>query len=418
MSELVPKDKTIDNSLALLKEGYLFIQNRCRRYNSDIFETRLMGQKVICISGEEAASVFYDPDKFQRKGAAPKRVQKTLFGVNAIQTMDGEEHHHRKALFMGLMTPERIEELGNLTRTQWKAASKRWGKEDKIVLFEEAQDLLCKVACEWAGVPLKEEEIRERAQDFTDMVDAFGAVGPRFWRGKMARSREEKWVEGIIEDIRKGELMPREGSAAHAMAWHKNLDGKHMESRMAAVELINIIRPIVAIATYIAYGALALQYPESRKKLHTGDQEYLKMFVQEVRRYYPFGPFLGARVREDFSWRGEHFEKGTLVLLDVYGTNHDPRLWENPGKFNPERFHGWKGGMFDLIPQGGGDYHTGHRCAGEQVTIEIMKVSIEHLAKDLQYEIREDEQDISFSMVRMPSRPESGVVLRNIRFLQ
>ncbi|SIE95158.1 Fatty-acid peroxygenase [Mycobacteroides abscessus subsp. abscessus] len=74
------------------------------------------------------------------------------------------------------------------------------------------------------------------------------------------------------------------------------------------------------------------------------------MFVQEVRRFYPFGPFLGAIVRKDFIWNEAEFKEGMLVLLDIYGTNHDPLLWEEPYEFRPERFGNWDGSLFDLIP--------------------------------------------------------------------
>ncbi|HBG5343054.1 TPA: hypothetical protein KQG29_000385 [Clostridioides difficile] len=80
----IPYDEGLDNTLNLLQEGYLFIKNRVSKYQSDIFETRLLGQKVICMTGEEAAKIFYDSELFYRNGATPKRVQKTLFGVGAI----------------------------------------------------------------------------------------------------------------------------------------------------------------------------------------------------------------------------------------------------------------------------------------------------------------------------------------------
>lgn len=75
--ENIPKDPMLDSTLAVLRDGFPFIQKRCQRYQSDIFETRLMLQKTVCIHGEEAAAIFYDPALFKRKGALPKRIQKT-----------------------------------------------------------------------------------------------------------------------------------------------------------------------------------------------------------------------------------------------------------------------------------------------------------------------------------------------------
>jgi fatty-acid peroxygenase len=70
----IPKYKSFDSSIALLKEGFPFIQKRCKRLGTDIFQITLMLQSVICMSGEDAAKVFYDPEKFERKKAVPKRI--------------------------------------------------------------------------------------------------------------------------------------------------------------------------------------------------------------------------------------------------------------------------------------------------------------------------------------------------------
>ncbi len=63
----IPQDKNLDNTLAFLADGYTFIPKRCERYHTDIFATRLMLQKVICIQGEEATQMFYERDRFTRK---------------------------------------------------------------------------------------------------------------------------------------------------------------------------------------------------------------------------------------------------------------------------------------------------------------------------------------------------------------
>ena len=42
-----------DSTLALLSDGYAFIPRRCQRYRSDVFETRLMLTKVVCMRGKK-----------------------------------------------------------------------------------------------------------------------------------------------------------------------------------------------------------------------------------------------------------------------------------------------------------------------------------------------------------------------------
>lgn len=410
----IPQEHTLDATLALLREGYTFIQSRCRKYDTDIFQTRLMGEKVVCMLGEDAASVFYDEQKFRRRGAMPKRVQKTLVGEHGVQTLDAIPHEHRKAMFMSLMTAENIDRLVQLHLHHWRERLPDWERRNGIVLFDEMRCVLAQAVCEWTGVPLEPAETDERSRDFIAMVYAFGAVGPRHWKGRFARRRVEDWIERLVRDVRAGDVVLPEGPAGLFIA-HHDVNGDPLPARVAAVEIINVLRPVVAVATYITFAALALRdYPETRTRIEAGDDEYLLHFVQEVRRFYPFGPFLGARVQQPFIWRDHRFEEGTLVLLDMYGTNHDPRRWHEPDAFRPERFAGWEGNAFDFIPQGGGSPDRGHRCAGERITLDIVAASVRLLVNEITYQVPAD-QNLEVNLRKMPTLPESGFVMEKVK---
>ena len=416
MTNSVPKEEGLDHSLSLLREGYLYILNRRQSFQSDIFETRLLGKKAICMGGKEAAAVFYDNSKFKREGVAPNRVAETLFGKKGVQTLDGDAHKHRKQMFMSLMSRERLQKLNEIHAKQWENALEKWQQMEEIELYEETLEIMCRTACEWAGVPVEEEGIKKLADDLRAMFESATAVGPSHWAGRHARNRVEKGVGELIDQVRDEKLRPEEGTALHEFSWHRDLEGNLLETKVAAVENINILRPIVAISVYINFSALAVHhYPEEREKLKSGDGKLAQMFVQEVRRFYPFFPFAVAEVKDEFTWNDYTFEEGTLTLLDLYGTNHDPTIWENPDVFKPSRFENWDDSPFSFIPQGGGDHYLGHRCAGEWVTIEIMKVSLDFLVNRMTYDV--PEQDLSYSKVSIPSLPNSKVIIRNVRRL-
>src|SRR5690625_3634473 len=365
----IPKDTTLDSSLQLLLEGYRFISNRRRKFQSDIFEVTLMGQKAICISGPEAAEVFYDETNFKRHGAPPKRIKKSIFGEGGVQTLDDEAHRKRKTMFMSLFTENHINELKELTTNDWNAVQDRWKTVEEVNLFEETKQVMCKIACKWAGVPLKETEVENRANDLWALVDAFGAVGRRHWRGRLARKRCDRWIGDVIHQVRMHGLELDEETPLYKIAWHTDLNNDYLDEKTAAVEVINIIRPIVAISLYVLFGALALhRHPKERERVKEGGTEYARIFTQEIRRFYPFTPFVGARVRKEFHWAGHRFTPNRLVLLDVYGMNHDHRLWDSPSEFKPERFKNAKLNEYDFIPQGGGEFIKNHRCGGELVT--------------------------------------------------
>ena len=410
----IPREEGIDHSLSLLREGYMYILNKRRSLNSDIFETRLLGKKAICMGGQEAAELFYDTEKFKRKDAAPNQVVQTLFGKDGVQALDGQAHKHRKQMFMSIMSPNELGRLNDITKKQWELAAIKWEQANKVIFYEEAKEILCRTACEWAGVPVQESEVKKLTNYFGAMFESAGAIGPKQWIGRNARNNAEKWMEELIEKVREGKVNPPENTALYQFSWQRELDGDLLDLKVATVEVLNILRPIVAIAIFINFIALALHhFPEEREKVRNGDEKYAEMFIQEVRRFYPFFPFVVALVKKDFTWKEYRFEEGTLTLLDLYGTNHDPKIWDNPDRFKPDRFANWQESPFGFIPQGGGDYFEGHRCAGEWVTIEVMKASLNFLVNQITYEF--PNQDLSYNMVNIPSIPHSKIIIENVK---
>ncbi|MCB5191480.1 cytochrome P450 [Methylobacillus arboreus] len=402
----------LESSYALWKKGYTFIGNTCDTLGVNAFKTRLLLQPTICMKGEAAARLFYDNDKFLRAGAMPARAQKTLVGIGGVQGLDGQAHRHRKQMFIReLMSHDHISQLVVLHHEYWREAIQQWSPARQIVLFQEAQRLLCKSVCAWAGVPLAERDLSWRAREFGYMIDSGARLGLHHWRGRKARKSCERWIGQLIEDIRHYGKREEASSILQAVAWHHDEQGKLLPQHIAAVELINILRPTVAVAQLAVLSAMALhEFPACRQKLQQGDAHYLDWFVLEVRRFYPFFPFLAAIVSHDFHWEGIDFKQGQRVLLDIYGTHRDPSLWQYPDQFMPERFKSWDGNSFGLIANGGATYDYHHRCPGEWVTIALMKTITQVLVHELEYTV--PEQDLQLNLGSIPALPPSGFIIK------
>lgn len=410
----MPREDGMDNTLSLIREGYLFISNRCHSFQSNIFETRLLGKKAICMRGKEAAKLFYNEDTFKRKGAIPKRVVQSFFGEDSVQTLDEKVHRHRKEMLMSVMTSDRLKQLINILKQQWDKCVDQWEQMDQVILYEEVQKLLCRTACKWVGVPLEEEDVNKRTKELASLFESAASIGPAYWAGRSSRNSLNEWISELVDGIRSGKVNVQDDTILFEFATYNNLDGEPFHVKEASVEVINLLRPIVAISIFINFLVLAVyHYPKEKEKLISRDVHYTEMFVQEVRRFYPFFPFIAALAKKDFTWNDYQFKEGTLTILDIYGTNHDPNIWEDPELFKPERFTNGGNGHFGFIPQGGGDYWLGHRCAGEWVTIEVMKASVDYLVNRMDYDV--PEQDLSFSMVKIPSIPHSKILFKNVR---
>ncbi|WP_373307095.1 cytochrome P450 [Streptomyces longisporoflavus] len=193
------------------------------------------------------------------------------------------------------------------------------------------------------------------------------------------------------------------------MTAHHDADGTPLDPHTAAVEVLNVIRPTVAVAWFLTFAGHALhRWPEHRKLLADGDAAYARAFAHEVRRFYPFAPFVGGIAAADLYWQGQDIPVGSMVLLDLYGQNHDPQLWPKPYIFDPRRFVGREPGRDELVPQGGGDPATNHRCPGEDVTLTVLETLVPRLAA-LHYDV--PEQDLSIPLRRIPTAPRSGFLM-------
>ncbi|MFF1299520.1 MULTISPECIES: cytochrome P450 [unclassified Streptomyces] len=402
-----------DSSLTLLAKGYTWLPDRRRRTTAPVVRTRLMGQQAVALHGPDAVRFFYDERHVERQTALPGPVLSTLFGHGAVHTLDGQAHRVRKEMFLSLLTgPDAVGGLVECVSAAWDEAVASWPGEPSVVLFDEASRILTDGVCRWTGIPLL-DDAGQTARDLVAMVDGFATPGPRHWRARRARARCEAWLELLVTDVREGTAPAPAGSVLEAVSRHRDADGQPLDPHTAAVELLNVIRPTVAVCWFVSYAAHALHRdPAVRERLSEDDAAYAIAFAHELRRFYPFVPFLGARAVTDLEWQGEPIPSGTLVLLDVFGQLHDPALWDDPYTFTPARFLGRPPERDGLIPQGGGDRVTGHRCPGEDVTVALLAALGPRLAR-LRYDV--PEQDLRIPLTRLPARVRSGFVIEAVR---
>ena len=256
-------------------QGYDFIRRRCERFGSDAFTTRAMLQSATCVVGEDAARMFYAPGRFTRVGAMPVMTLMLLQDFDSVQMLDGAALRHRKDMFLALATPPQIARLEEIARKEWRARIADWQARGRIVLFDEACEVLTRIACAWAAVPLSEDEAKARTREFAAMIEGSGTLGPRAWWGLFLRRRTERWARDVIHRVRTGEIETRADSPVRIIAFHRELNGEPIELNAAAVELINVLRASVAVARYVVYGALMLHEKPERRERSAGRRSRL-----------------------------------------------------------------------------------------------------------------------------------------------
>ncbi|CAH2038000.1 unnamed protein product [Thlaspi arvense] len=107
---------------------------------------------------------------------------------------------------------------------------------------------------------------------------------------------------------------------------------------------------------------------------------YFKLMVKEIFRLHPAAPLLLPReTMSHIKIQGYDIPRKTQILINAYAIARDPKLWENPDEFNPERFVDssvdYRGLNFELLPFG-----SGRRiCPGMTMGITLVELGLLNL---------------------------------------
>ncbi|PYY52917.1 cytochrome P450 [Curtobacterium sp. MCSS17_011] len=418
----------LDDSLSLLTRGYGFGAHLWRRTRPGARAVgfRLLGRPALLVRGAEGVGLFYDGDRTARHGAMPAIVQRTLFGVGSVHSLDGAEHHHRKATFVDVAyEDEQVRRLAPLLAREWATERDAWLAGGTRSAYDAAVGAIGRAVMRWAGLPGTPAAKTRWAARLAQVVDGFGVpYSPEYLQAVLNRHWSDRHARRLVEAVRGGRLTPEPHTALHEWAWHRDASGALLPARLAGIELQNSIRPAIAVARFVAFAAKELHdRPEWRARIAAEsaaadtadgprvDGALAVAFAQEIRRTAPFVPMLPAWATTDVELDGEHLPAGGRVVLDITGTDTDEHSWDRAGDFDPSRFLGVDDyeAITTFVPHGGADVATGHRCPGEKVAIAALAAAVSVLS-DPRVTILDD--GLQVDRRRLPTKPASGGEVR------
>jgi fatty-acid peroxygenase len=416
-----------EDALLLLTQGYRTgarIWSRVRD-GARAAPMRLLGRPAMLVRGAEGVALFYDEERIARHGAMPAIVQETLFGHGSVHSLDGDAHRHRKATFLGVAYDDaQVARLLPLLAQEWAAERDEWLAGGHRSAYDAAVGAFGRSVMRWAGVPGTAAAQTRWAARLAQIVDGFGSpYSPAYLQALLNRWWSDRHTRQLIEAVRGGALAPAPGTALYAWSWHQDASGDRLPAALAGVELQNSVRPMIAVARFVAFAAKRLhEDPQWRERiaLETAARGSLTegplatAFAQEVRRTAPFVPMLPGWAAEDIELDGQRVERGSRVLLDILGTNTDDRGWVDPDAFDPERFVGVDDyeELPCFIPHGGADVSTGHRCPGEKLAIAGLAVAVATLSDPA---LKVLDGGLRVDLRRLPTKPAWGGRIRASR---
>ncbi|KAJ8352928.1 hypothetical protein AAFF_G00136220, partial [Aldrovandia affinis] len=113
--------------------------------------------------------------------------------------------------------------------------------------------------------------------------------------------------------------------------------------------------------------------------------EYLEMVQNESQRIWPTAPRLERVCKTTVEVNGVTIPKGMTVGVPVFSIHRDPKIWDSPESFNPERFSTDNKESIDpytFLPFG----HGPRNCIGMRFALLIVKLAVVKLLRDFDLE--------------------------------
>ncbi|KAJ6679036.1 CYTOCHROME P450 81E8 [Salix purpurea] len=113
---------------------------------------------------------------------------------------------------------------------------------------------------------------------------------------------------------------------------------------------------------------------------------YLRSILNETLRMYPPAPMLVPHESsEECLVGGFRIPRGTMLSVNMWAIQNDPKLWPDPRKFRPERFDNPEGARdgFKLMPFGYGR----RSCPGEGLALRVVGLALGSLIQCFEWQV-------------------------------
>jgi len=153
---------------------------------------------------------------------------------------------------------------------------------------------------------------------------------------------------------------------------------------------------------------------------HLEGLQFTTQVVNEAMRLYPAGHTVVRRSRERTTLAGHEIPSGQIVAVSVWALHHNPAVWPDPYRFDPDRFapsgagnegdHAGRAHRYNHLPFGGGP----RSCIGQYLAMAEMVVAVATIVRALRLEslVETPRLDVGVSLLplgELPARVEPCV---------
>ncbi|MGO8907150.1 MAG: cytochrome P450 [Solirubrobacteraceae bacterium] len=364
------------------------------------------GLKLVMVSDpEDVRTVFTAPAEIAPSATGTSPVA-PIMGPNSVLTLTGEAHMRQRKLLLPPFHGERMREYEDVIVQATRRDMESWPIGEPMRLQEHTRRITLEVILRAVfGVEAERmEELRSAIAGLMTplhplAVLLFSLRRPSLDRptGALGRSldRLDAVVYAELERRRSQEDLAERTDILSLLMQARDEDGRPMTDPELRDELVTLLLAgHETTSTSVAWAVERLvRHPEKLRRLidevdaaaDGGGDEYMTAVVNETLRVRPVVPIVARMLRQDMQVGPHLLPAGTRVMPNIYLTNRNPRVYEDPAEFRPERFLDEPPGTFSWIPFGGGI----RRCIGASFAVVEMKLILRTALSELEPSVPE-----------------------------
>jgi cytochrome P450 len=375
------------------------VLDHCGRRYGEAFTLRFFpsGRRIVVVSGAQAVKqVFTAPPEVAPSAAGTSPIA-AVMGPSSVLTLTGPEHIRQRRLLLPPFHGERMKEYEETIVEATRRDMQTWPMGEPMSAQERTRAITLEVILRAVfGVEAERmDPLREAIGGLFQplrwpMLIRIALSRPTMERPKGAFGQAlDKLDEEVYAEIARRRAQPDLGERKDILSLlmqARDEQGAAMEDSELRDELVTLLLAgHETTATTVAWAIERLvRHPDKLERLTAecdageGD-EYVQAVVSETLRVRPVVPLV-IRIAQEPLRVGEHeLPKGTRVAPSIYLTNRDPKVYEAPEEFRPERFTDSQPETFSWIPFGGGI----RRCIGASFATLEAKLMLSTILREL-----------------------------------
>ena len=376
-----------------------WVLDQCARRYGDTFTLTFgpSGRKLVVLSDPEAVKTVFTAPPEVAPSAANASPIAPIMGPNSVITLTGPEHMRQRKLLLPPFHGARMREYEDVIVQATRRSMADWPLGEPMKLSERTRTITLEVILR-AVFGVEAERMGALRDAIAGLLKP--AQMPALLLFALRRPSEERPGGAIgrgldhLDTVIYAEIARRRTSQdleqrtdiLSLLLLARDEDGFQMTDEELRDELVTLLLAgHETTATAVAWAVERLvRHPSKLSRLVAeidageGD-EYMQAVISETLRVRPVVPMVVRVLQEPLRVGGRELPTGARVVPSIYLTNRNPRVYEAPNEFMPERFLDSSPETFSWIPFGGGI----RRCIGASFATLEMKLILQTILGEL-----------------------------------